>query len=91
MQVSPNMGSSNYNTIIDTPEEPLLPSYEAAMDILDTTKLPRYRRTFSARFHPYRRPRLKNFDERDRLFVSFSYLLPTAHLKNVVFVGLVRY
>lgn len=78
MEVSPNMGLANLNTIIDTPEEPLLPSYEAAMDILDSTKLPRYRQAFSARFHPYRRPSLKITDERDRLFVSRTFLIPFA-------------
>ena len=64
------LAADTSDACIDVLEEDFLPSYEAAVGGLDIAKLPSYRRTLSARFHPYKRPALKNVDERDRLFVS---------------------
>jgi hypothetical protein len=94
MQFSEPHANSNMATLTDVPEEPFLPSYEAAVGALDSTKLPSYRRTFSARFHPYKRPTMKNVDERDRFSVSPAFLIHTFRPPPkivVVFVSLVRY
>ena len=67
---SRTLATDTSDACIDVLEEDFLPSYEAAVGGLDIAKLPSYKRTLSARFHPYKRPALKNVDERDRLFVS---------------------
>jgi len=66
---SPKTFGVNFDARVDMlehSEQDILPSYEAAVGALDNTKLPSYRRNFAARFHPYKRPILKNVDERER-------------------------
>jgi len=62
---------------VDVEEANRLPSYEEAMNALDSTRLPGYRAISSARYHPYQRPVLKVVNENDRFFVSPYHKLPT--------------
>ena len=56
-----------------------LPSYEEAMNALDSTRLPAYRTISSSRYHPYRRPTVKVVNEVDRLLVSPTTSLLKSH------------
>jgi hypothetical protein len=72
---APNIHAANLNiheTRALRQDEDALPSYEIAVGVKDSARLPSYRRTLSTRFHPYKRPALKNID--DPLFVSITIL-----------------
>jgi hypothetical protein len=51
----------------------LPPSYEAAVGILDSSKLPRYTRRSAGRFHPYKRQYRRLVDDADRFSVSINF------------------
>jgi len=63
----------------DAVEANRLPSYEEAMNALDSARLPAYRIITSSRYHPYRRPTLKVVNEIDPFFVSLITSLLTFH------------
>ena len=70
--------NSNANNATNAPD--FLPSYEAAVGVVDSSRLPSYKRSYAARFHPYRRPTFQTVDEGDRFLVSmtfFTYLFCT--------------
>lgn len=70
--------NSNANNATNAPD--FLPSYEAVVGILDSSRLPSYKRSYAARFHPYRRPTFQTVDEGNQFLVSmtfFTYLFST--------------